>query len=236
MGEKPPEGTAPATAQPGHNSAEDIAKRNLFFHHKRRIRALEEELRLIRNEVAQAKKLANTELYSEAAKDIKKSLKLDEQGGVAVYLSEVSRMMRIMRWQGTHPGLQGDFFDDKVGEEHIDPFERGVIAGLNGDPQESNPYPDEASQDALQWSHGYETGRRQYNDWLRARDAEDFDNTPMGSSSADPEDIPDAGEESEAEEGEGERFDNDDEVEALSDGPDEYPVEGDDDDEAVSLH
>lgn len=142
--------------------------------------------------------------------DIKESFALDEQGGEQVALSKMQRTLRIMRWMGFGPGAQGDMFEEGVGREFVDPFERGIIAALNGDDRDTNPYPSEDTQNHLQWHNGFDQGAKDHIDWQKTRDAEDFDQTPIGGGAQDPEDVEQDGEGNE-------------EVESLSDGPEEGP-------------
>jgi len=167
--------TTAAPDSGGHNAAvADAADRRLFFHHKRRLRLALADLATATANVRNVKKRAKAEIGDEAAADLTYSLKLDKEGGEAVAVAEMRRHVRIMRWMNLGPHQQGDFFIDNVNPnaEFVQSHERGVIAALNGDLEETNPYP-EASQDALQWAHGYEAGRKEYHDWLNASEAEE---------------------------------------------------------------
>lgn len=177
--------------KPGHNGAEN-AGRHLFFHHKRRIRDLEEKARLARNALSNAKKLATGELaaFDMSYDDIKRSFEMDSQGGEAAVLAEMQRTLRVMKWMGIGPGTQGDLFTDakNFAAERLSPEERGSYAGLNGDSRDSNPYPS-GDPDAIAWDHAYTAGENQLKDWQKLRDAESFDETGLGGGEKPPEDL-----------------------------------------------
>lgn len=181
----PPVEAAPG---PGHN---DRAERNLFFHHKRMIRAAIAKNKATANELRDAWKRAASEIGEFAKEDIKESLKVDTDGTPKRALATIARQLRHLRWMGFGVRSQGELFSEEPNED-VSPREAGVLAALNGDSADANPY-ERTTQAGLDWEYGYEDGVKEYLEWQRGRDAEDWDGTPAGRAAAEESPGPDDG-------------------------------------------
>lgn len=161
---------------PGHNGLTDREEQALFFHHKRRVNNMLALKKKADADFRNACKMAKAELGESAADDIKISTAMDDEGGEAVVMAEITRKLRIMRWMGRLPGQQGELFTDaaKAAAEAVDPFERGIIAGMNGVSSADCPYP-VASPEGQKWLDGIGEGQKAMVNLQRKRDAEVFD-------------------------------------------------------------
>lgn len=133
----------------------DRATQELFYHHKRRITQLENESQVASRALSAAKKRATEELGETAIDDIKQSRKWDKKGGEAAVKAAFERLARLARWAGFSSGVQAELFSDAP--VHPSPFERGRLAGLNGD--EANPPFDAGSAEGQEWLAGFHDGQ-----------------------------------------------------------------------------
>ena len=172
----------------GHNSLTDREEQALFFHHKKRVNNALATKKAADAAYRNACKMAKTEIGDHAVEDIKTSTAMEAEGGEAVVMAEVQRKLRIMRWMGRMPGQQGELFKDAVNAaaEAIDPFERGIIAGMNGETSADCPYPI-ASAEGQKWLEGIGEGQAAMVNLQRRRDAEVFDEAE-GKTTQEPDD------------------------------------------------
>lgn len=170
----PPAAETPPPA--GHNGLTDREEQALFFHHKRRYQNALAVFKKAQADLRNVGKVAKGELGDHALDDIKTSIDMDAEGGEAVVMAEITRKLRLMRWMGRLPGQQGTLFEDAaaVAAEAVDPFERGIIAGMNGQSSADCPYP-VASPEGQKWLDGIGEGQAAMANLQRKRDAEVFD-------------------------------------------------------------
>lgn len=190
-----PEDREPAGA--GHNGLTDRQEQALFFHHKRRYQNALAIFKKAQRDLQQVGKAAKAE--GVLVDDIKTSIAMEAEGGEGVVMAEIQRKLRIMRWQGKLPGQQGDMFTDAVNAaaEAVDPFERGILAGMNGDSTADNPYAVE-TPDGQKWLEGVAEGQAAMVALQRKRDAEVFDEAD-GKKPADDDENPGPQDEAEGE-------------------------------------